>query len=130
MLPSLPSALTDRLAQEPNLVAVWLMGSAVTDRLRPDSDLDLAALYENGHAPSFEDQARLAGDLEKIAGRRVDLGFLGTRNVVYAHEALTKGELLLSKDPVKEAEFVATALSMYFDLKIDRKEIEDAYQTG
>jgi len=106
------------------------MGSAVTDRLRADSDLDLALLYENHRAPSLEDQARLASELEKVAARRVDLGFLGTRNLVYAHEALTQGERLFSRDPQKEAEFVATALSMYFDLKIERKEIEDAYQTG
>lgn len=116
-----------RFAQEANIVAVWLLGSAVNGRLREESDIDLAVLYKLGLARDFEQLGQLTSDLELVLGRRVDLGVLDTRNLIYAHEAVSKGRRIYC-DSTKSADlFVSRVHALYFDLKRDRKVVEDAY---
>jgi len=49
-----------------------LFGSVLTDRFRPDSDVDVLVEFEPGKTPGFE-FFRMADDLEAMLGRRVDL---------------------------------------------------------
>lgn len=125
------SALLDlcreRFAAESAIVAVWVFGSAVSGRLREDSDVDFAVFYAPDAARDIADRARLVGDLEAILQRSVDLGRLSSRNLVYAVQATQRGKLLYARDPQEALAFVSRMYSLYLDLKYDRKVVEDAY---
>lgn len=70
---------------------------------------------------------RLVADLEAILGRRVDVGVLSTRNLVYAHQATQRGVLIQSSDPKMAHAFSGLVLTLYVEFKDDRREIEEAY---
>lgn len=119
-----------RFAQEASILGVWLLGSAASGRLREDSDVDFAVLYrENSHF-AFEEHGRLASDLEAILGRPVDLGRLTTRNLIYAYEAIRQGKLVYELGPGEANDFAERVAALYFDLKRDRKVVEDVYCAG
>ena len=125
------SAILDKCAQrfarEPTILAVWILGSAVTDRLRDDSDVDFAIYYTPGTLRDLAAHGALVLDLERLLGRTVDLGRLSSRNVVYAVQATQMGELLFARDPLEATAFTSRMQSLYLDLKHDRKIVEDAY---
>ena len=123
-------ACRQRFAQETEVLAVWLLGSAVTGRLREESDVDLAVLYRLGSHFDFESHGRLVSDLEAVFGRAVDLGCLTTRNLIYAYEAIRQGQLVYESDRKLTRDFSERVAALYFDLKRDRKVVEDAYCAG
>lgn len=50
-----------------------LFGSAVGDRLGPDSDIDLLVEFEQGHTPGLFSIVRMEMELAEVLGRKVDL---------------------------------------------------------
>ena len=50
-----------------------LFGSVLTDRFRPDSDIDILVEFEPGHVPGLLGLARMERELSGIVGRKVDL---------------------------------------------------------
>jgi predicted nucleotidyltransferase len=125
--PALSCRLAERLGQEDELAAAYLLGSGARGSLRPDSDLDLALLPVRGRVIAPEDRLSLAADLEELAGRQVDLGVLSTANLVYAKEAVAQGVLLFERDPSARARFAMLVLSMYAALQESRREVLHAY---
>jgi len=117
----------ERFAEESAIVGVWILGSAVKERLLENSDVDFAILWEEGIDLDFRKVGALASDLEKRLGRRVDLGRLNTRNLIYAHEAIRTGKLIYCRTAGEADRFTEKVLALYFDLKRDRKVVEDAY---
>jgi predicted nucleotidyltransferase len=103
--------------------AAYLLGSAAAGRLRPESDVDLAIL------PAMPAHAwrQLAVDLAVVFGREVDLGLLGTANVVYAKEVVATGRLVFQRCPRITAEFEMMTLSRYASLQEARREVLRAY---
>ncbi len=75
---------TERLRQEPSVCSVFLHGSAAQGRLRPDSDIDIAILPAAHTHISTQTRLMLAGELESLLGRTVDIGILSTNNLIYA----------------------------------------------
>jgi len=126
--PSVLEKCEQRFREEPDLLAVWGIGSAFSGRLRDDSDVDFALLYKRDSRSDTVRLGKLSVDLESILGMRVDLGRLSTRNLVYTHQAISAGTLLYQRSPELVHEFVGRALSLYLDLKQDRKEVEEAYR--
>ena len=116
-----------RFSRESGLVAVWLFGSAAADRLRADSDIDFALYFSPGTEPSLGGLGRLAMDLESILGRKVDLGCLDSRNLVYAVQAFQSGRLVYAKNESEAVALVSHLQTLYVDLKEDRKVVEEAY---
>lgn len=116
-----------RFEQEPDILAVWILGSAVTDRLRDDSDVDFAIYYTPEYVLDLAAHGKLVLDLERLLCRTVDLGRLSSRNVVYAVQATQLGELLFTREPLEAISLTGRMQSLYLDLKHDRKVVEDAY---
>lgn len=116
-----------RFSRETGLVAVWLFGSAVNDRMREDSDVDFALYYKPGIKTDWSAIGELSCDLEAILGRKVDLGRLNSRNLIYAMQAFQTGRLVYSVDEKAAIAFASQLQSLYLDLKEDRKVVEDAY---
>ena len=117
----------ERFSREADLVAVWLFGSAVNDRLREDSDVDFALYYKPGIKTDWLAIGELSFDLEAILGRKVDLGRLNSRDLIYAMQAFQTGRLVYSADEKAALAFACHLQSLYLDLKEDRKVVEDAY---
>lgn len=114
-------------AAEPDVLAVYLLGSAVSGRLRPDSDVDLAVMPEPGHFFDASRMIELAAEATLALGRDVDPGLLSSRNLVYAREALLTGERIFSRDDFRADLSAATLLGLYDGFQTERREVLDAF---
>ena len=117
------------LADHSWVSAAFLLGSASLDQLRPDSDVDIALLPVPGYFPSVFERVDISACLEDVIGREVDIGILGTDNLIYAKEAYLTGHCIYSTDNYYRDLFGATALGLYVGLRRERKEVERAYRT-
>ncbi len=90
-------ALQAELAAMPGLQVLILYGSAAADRLRADSDVDVAVLFA---VPlSVDQRLAVASRLEQLLGRPVDLVDLGRVDGLILQQILCKGKLLVRNDP-------------------------------
>jgi predicted nucleotidyltransferase len=119
--------ITAVLAADQRLIAASLIGSALSARFRPDSDVDVALLPKSGTRLSALDLVELAAPLEEAVGHPVHLGELSTRSLIYAKEAIAEGRWLFCHDIPTRDLFAATALALYVQLRYERREIEAAY---
>ena len=83
--------INDVLGAAPGIAAVLLFGSAVRGRLRPDSDIDVAALFEHDAIPGIEERLALRQRLEEAVQRDVDLIVLNDAPTILAFQALRYG---------------------------------------
>jgi predicted nucleotidyltransferase len=57
-----------------NIAKLSLFGSVLREDFRPDSDVDVLVIFEEGHTPGFFGLARMEEELSKLLnGRKVDL---------------------------------------------------------
>jgi predicted nucleotidyltransferase len=56
-----------------HLTRLALFGSVLTDRFRPDSDVDVLFEYDTAHVPSLFDIVRMERELSEILGRNADM---------------------------------------------------------
>lgn len=113
----------------PDVIVVYLFGSAARGDESTWSDLDLALLGRRPLDPVFrwELQQRLA----VAAGRDVDLVDMRAASTVFRVQVLRDAQILLDRDPNARAFFEATALSMYAHLNEERRGIlEDILRSG
>ena len=115
------------LERHPQIDAAYLLGSAATGRLRPDSDADVALLLRPGQKLSALERLTLAAELGTIFGRQADLGVLSAANLVYAKEVVAHGRLIFARDRTTAARFAMHTLSMYAALQESRREVLRAY---
>jgi predicted nucleotidyltransferase len=104
------------------LDVLWLFGSEAQERAHPESDVDLAALFRE--RPSALDVLGARGDLEEILGREVDLVDLDKASPILAMQVLQHGRLLVDRNPKRRIAFFVRTLSLYEDLKIQRRDVE------
>jgi len=108
-------------AEVPDVVAVYLFGSAASGELRPDSDIDLAILAA---APLPATRLwSLAQSLALTAGRDVDLIDLQSASTVMRAQVISKGKRLYCADEARCGEFEDRVYSDYARLNEERREI-------
>lgn len=73
-----------------------LFGSAVTNRIRPDSDVDIAIAGES--ALSWDRLQEIRITVGKVLRREIDIVDLQTSKGLIFYEALTKGTIIFSRD--------------------------------
>jgi len=73
-----------------------LFGSVLTDRFRPESDLDVLIEFEPGHTPGFFALARMQFEIEAVAGRQVDLRTPKDLSRYFRDEVLRSAEVQYS----------------------------------
>ncbi len=115
---------------DPRIIAVYALGSAVRDELRPDSDLDLALLLAPGAALPAGELIALATKLTEVLERPVDLGLLSTLNLVYLRQAVLTGRCIYQRPVSPAALMVANWLGLYAHFHDERREVLNAYSTG
>lgn len=102
--------------------ALWLFGSRASGVARPDSDLDLAALFHG--RPAADELFGIRGELEQLAGMPVDVVDLERASPILAMQVLRSGKLLIDAVPSRRTNFVAQVPGRYEDLKRVRAPIE------
>ena len=108
------------VAQQPGIAAAWLFGSAARGEMRPDSDVDVAILFDRGVSPRARTLALadLASRLESATHPRpVDVVSLDEQGPVFVHAALRDGKRIVVNDDERRADFESDALVWYLDFK-------------
>ncbi len=116
------------IKQDEKIQAAYLLGSIVHGNFHPHSDIDLAILPIVPKSYSTMDRLMLASRLKDELDREIDIGILGTYDLIYSSQAILQGECIYYRDRFAKDLFAATCLSLYFDLKRQRIEVERAYQ--
>lgn len=101
-----------------------LFGSVVTNRITPESDIDVG-VYCKKQNLSFEERLDLKDRLESVTKREVDVVFLNSSDIIITMQILANGKLIVNNDPGLFALFKSQKISEYIDFKRDRKAIED-----
>lgn len=102
---------------------IILYGSAVQDKLRADSDVDLAFLSQDVF--SDYDIFLVAQELASILHRDVDLIDLRKASTVLQAQVVAKGKVLFCSDERERMVFAMTALKKYAKLNEERRCILD-----
>lgn len=131
----LPDDLAAALGDRPNIRLAYLFGSAVAGRLRAGSDVDVAVRFAT--RPSLEELSELAAQLERVAGRPVDLIDVDTAPPLLQREIVMEGRLLLAASGDERVAFETRALARYMDTahlrKVQREYLHqwaEAYRAG
>jgi predicted nucleotidyltransferase len=115
------AAVVRYLDERWGVAAAWLFGSQ-TRAPRPDSDIDVAVLFRTPVSPLDLLEAR--ADLERAAGKAVDVVDLEAASPVLAYQVVKNGRLIADRDRRRRVDFVARVPSRYEDIKIIRREAE------
>jgi len=109
----------------PDVLAVYVYGSAATGTLRPDSDVDLAVLPSHPIDPMlrFEVAQELAADLH----RDVDLVDLRAAPTFLRGQVVGTGRRLFCADEEEVGLFEAHALSDYARLHEEMREVLEQF---
>lgn len=118
------------LSRDARILAVYLLGSAISGNVGPESDIDLAVMLEAGAKMSSLERLEIANDLAYRLERSVDLGEISSTNLVYSREAFLTGVPVYQRDPERASLRRAGLLGMYIQFNLDRKEVLDAYRAG
>jgi predicted nucleotidyltransferase len=104
------------------LDTLWLFGSEAQGTTRPDSDLDLAALFRR--RPTGLEVLEAQADLEQLLHREVDLVDLDRASPILCMQVLRYGRLVIDRNPKRRHAFFSRTISMYEDVKIVRRDAE------
>lgn len=115
--------ITKLLIKKTSAYIIILFGSAAADRLRPDSDIDLAFLSEK--SLSVYEVFILAQELADDLGRKVDLVDMSKASTVFKSIILGTGKMIYSADENRKHEFQINTFKDYALLNEERKEILD-----
>ncbi len=122
--------VTSALEAHSNIAAAYLLGSAVTGQLRNDSDIDIALLPAARHVISMLSCLELAGLLETKLGRTIDIGIIKSSNLIYASEAILRGQRIVTLQQEYTETTEMRLLGCYLVFKEDRKEVEERYRAA
>ncbi|HVY48614.1 MAG TPA: nucleotidyltransferase domain-containing protein [Minicystis sp.] len=111
----LASILGARLSREPGVAAAWLFGSAARGEERPDSDVDVAVLFDRERPLDalLDLEAALGAEL----GRDVDLVDARGAPPDLVHRILRDGVLVVDEDPSARIAFEVDVRNRYFDMR-------------
>lgn len=99
------------------VAAAYLFGSEARQTAAPDSDVDIAVLYQHDPPRTVEGlDADLQDRLQEDLGRTVDLVVLNHAAVDLVHRVLRDGILVFERDRSARIRFEVHARTMYYDL--------------
>ena len=112
-------ALTQDLGNRPEILFAYLFGSFVEGGAF--RDVDVAIYLGDQAADDLQYAIRLGAALERLIGSPVDLVVLNKAPDHLVHH-VSKGKLLLDRDPEAREDFVARAWSRYMDYQPARQQ--------
>jgi len=110
--------LQQSLSRHPEIIAAYVYGSAVTGKLTPMSDVDVALLLRE--PISFDRELEISGAvmsaIEKNFKREGDVRFLNrVRDLIFQHEVLATGKLIYEGDRDRHRAYVERVVIAYLD---------------
>jgi uncharacterized protein len=78
-----------RFCKQNHIRKLALFGSILTDRFRPDSDVDILVEFEAGHVPGFLGLTQMELELGALIGRKVDLRTAPELSRYFRNEVVT-----------------------------------------
>ena len=104
--------------QTGEITAAYLFGSVARGTSGARSDVDVAVLYTATPPATLEGlPLDLAGRIEQLVKRPVQIIILNTAPADLVHRVLRDGVLLLDRDPSARIRFEVRARNEYFDLQ-------------
>ena len=100
--------ISERLLEDEDVLVAIAFGSAATNGLRPDSDLDIAVLARQPLTASR--RRELVSLLADLSGRPVDLVDLRTSGIAVTRAALSAGKRLVCRDRTALASLISRML--------------------
>ncbi len=79
--------------KENHIAKLSFFGSVLSDRFRPDSDVDVLVEFRPGKTPGFLGLSRMERNLSAILGRRVDLRTPDELSKYFRDEVLSQAEI-------------------------------------
>ncbi len=113
--------INECLASRLDPFLIILFGSAAAGRLRTDSDIDLAFLSTRGARPY--DLFMLAQVMAGKLGRDIHLVNLQHASTVLQCQVVSKGKVILDREPLRRQEFFVQVLKEYARLNEERSPI-------
>ena len=110
-------------------MAAYLLGSVIHGSMHSDSDIDLAILPVVPRSYTTMEVLGLASRLQDELDYEIDVGILGTHDLIYSSQAILRGKCIFERNEYEKDLFAATCLSLYLELKRQRIEVEHVYQT-
>ncbi len=105
------------VAERQGVAAAYLFGSVARGTAKPRSDVDVAVLYEGDPPADLAGSGvELAGDLERLLKRTVDVIVLNRAPADLVHRVLRDGHILLDRDRSRRIAFEVQSRNEYFDL--------------
>ena len=116
--------LSERL---PKLKGVYLFGSRAENRVRPESDVDIAFLVKWGHSPTSMQKWEWSVELSAILEvESVDLVDLQQAKTDFRFVIISTSKRIFCEDKAYCDTFEMIAYSMYQRLELERREIIEA----
>jgi predicted nucleotidyltransferase len=130
--PNCVSEITEHLhsvlGERSDIAAAYLLGSAARGELRKDSDIDIALLPVAGRDIPLLARLELAAQLEVLLSRKLDIGLITSANLIYASEAILKGQRIFTLKKNYTEAMEVRLLGCYYTFRQDRKVIEESYR--
>ena len=115
--------LLDFLDRRFGVECLWVFGSEAAGRARPESDLDVAALF--ARRPSVVELAEARADGAALIDRPLDLIDLETASPILAYQVLKHGRLVTDRNPSRRYRFTAGLPARREDVLVMRRPIEE-----
>jgi uncharacterized protein YutE (UPF0331/DUF86 family)/predicted nucleotidyltransferase len=125
------SQVRDALLGHDSIVFAVLFGSAVQDRLREDSDLDVAVYFDSGGALDVEVERESDAEVdvqlavERRTDRNVDLLVLNRAPATVCSAAVLTGQTILVRDPSLYSRYVLAVSSVAIDFLQTEREMRE-----
>lgn len=82
-----------------HILELSLFGSVLREDFRPDSDVDVLVVFEEGHTPGFFGLARMEEELsDLLGGRKVDLRTPQELSRYFREEVLTSATVQYARE--------------------------------
>ncbi|UPM52601.1 type VII toxin-antitoxin system MntA family adenylyltransferase antitoxin [Gottfriedia acidiceleris] len=115
--------ITEMLIGKINPYTIFLFGSAAQNRMRPDSDLDIAYLSDT-ELSNYE-RFLFSQEIANLLNMNVDLIDLNHASTVFQAEIIHSGKVIYCSDDFRRVIFEMKTLKMFAKLNEERKEILD-----
>ncbi len=115
-----PPTLAAYLGRQTDVTLAYIFGSYARGDARAQSDLDIALLLDEQERTPFELLERrldLAGQMEEIVRRPVDVVLLNRVSLLLQGQVLSEGRLLYAANQSAQAEYESRARALYFDFQ-------------
>lgn len=105
------------LEQRDDVIAAYIFGSTVKNKVREDSDLDLAILFSENIDPyrRFQRKLQITNDLEAIILDIVDVVDLRSADRYFVHQVMKNRMLFFESDLQERVAFEVKHRKYYFD---------------